>query len=144
MEHLAIMDKNTIEKILNGTKTIETRFSKNRITPYNKVKKDELVYLKESGGDILAVFKIGKVLFFKDLTGDKILEIKNKYNKFINAPDSYFDYKKDCKYGTLIFITNSKPITPITIFKKNRLAFLTVNSIINDLYIINSKKAKIK
>lgn len=144
MEHLAIMDKNTIEKILNGTKTIETRFSKNRITPYNKVKKDELVYLKESGGDILAVFKIGKVLFFKDLTGDKILEIKNKYNKFINAPDSYFAYKKDCEYGTLIFITNPKPITPITIFKKNRLAFLTVNSIINDLYIINSKKAKIK
>lgn len=139
MEHLAIMDRETINKILDGKKTIESRFSKNKITPYNRVKKGEIVYLKESGGDILATFEIDKALFFDNLDNKKILEIKNSYNKSINAPDDYFNYKSNCKYGTLIYIKNPKAIVPITIYKNNRLAFLTVNSIVDDLSIISNK-----
>lgn len=137
LEHLAIMDKDTINKILSGKKTIESRFSKNKITPYNKVNVGEIIYLKESGGNILATFEIDKVIFFDNLDCQKILAIKNKYNQFINASNDYFNYKSNCRYGTLIYIKSPKAIPPITIYKNNRLAFLTVKSIVNDLILIH-------
>lgn len=126
MNHIAVMDKLTIDMILSGKKTIESRFSKKKITPYQKVKENEIVYLKETGGKIIGLFIIEKVLFF-NLSEVKIQELKKKYNKYILAPNSYWDIKKDANYGTLMYIKNPKRIGSITIQKKNRLAFLETN-----------------
>lgn len=75
--------------ILNGEKVIETRFSKNKIPPFNKVNIGEIVYLKESGKDIITLFEIEKVIFFDNLTMEKVEGIKREYNDLIKAPDSY-------------------------------------------------------
>jgi hypothetical protein len=129
MEHLAIMDKDTINKILNGTKTIESRFSKNKISPYEKVKVEDIVYLKESGKDIIASFIVSKVIYFNNLNKDKVIEIKDKYGKEINADDSYFKIKESSSYGTLMYIKDPKRIEPITVYKKGRQGFISVSSI---------------
>ena len=46
MEHLAIMKKGYIEKILSGEKKIESRFSKSRIAPYHNIFPDDTVYMQ--------------------------------------------------------------------------------------------------
>lgn len=130
MEHLAIMDKQTINMILNGEKTIETRFSKNKISPYNKVKTGEIVYLKESGKDIMASFEIDKVDFYNSLTNDKIKKMKNEFNCFIKAPDEYWYIKSDSNYGTLIYIKNPhKLVKSMKINKKGRQGFVSYEKI---------------
>jgi len=131
MKHLAIMDKHTINMILNSEKTIETRFSKNKISPYHKVKVGEIVYLKESGKDITASFEIAKVIFYENLTGDKVKEIKQEYNHLIKAPNLYWDIKSASKYGTLMFIKNViKLNNQIKINKKGRQGFVSYDKII--------------
>ena len=50
--HLAILAPGWIEPILDGTKTIESRFTKVRCAPYGKVHAGDLVYMKESGGPV--------------------------------------------------------------------------------------------
>jgi len=133
MEHLAIMDKNTIKMILNGEKTIETRFSKNKISPYQKVKIGDKVYLKESGKNIIAFFEIEKAIFFKDLNSGKIKEIKNNYNNLIKASDDYWNKKLNSNYGTLIFIKNVKKLDkPLKISKKDRRGFVSYNKLKKD------------
>lgn len=124
MNHLAIMDNvEYIDKIVNKEKIIESRFSKNRISPYKTIKPNDIVYLKVSGNnEILAKFEVEKVLFFENF---EILDIKHKYNEFICAPDSYYLKKKDSKYATLIYIKNSCLIKKTKITKKNRLAFVS-------------------
>jgi ASC-1-like (ASCH) protein len=129
MVHLAIMDKNTIDMILKGEKTIESRFSKNKISPFNKVTAGETVYLKESGKDILTSFDIERVAYYDNLTSEKVGLIRDKYDDQINAPDSYWDRKLNSNYGTLMWIKNVKRIRPIKISKKGRQGFVSYDEL---------------
>lgn len=125
MEHLAIVSKGTIIKILSGEKKIESRFTKNKIAPYNNIKKGERVYLKESGGPVTAIFTAGNIQYFDNLNAQKLLEIKTKYNSKIKADDGFWEYKKNSIYGTLIEIELPKRITPFNINKLGRQAFVS-------------------
>jgi hypothetical protein len=129
MVHLAIMDKNTIDMILKGEKTIESRFSKNKIPPFNKATAGETVYLKESGKDILTSFDIERVAYYDNLTSEKVGLIRDKYDDQINAPDSYWDRKLNSNYGTLMWIKNVKRIKPIKISKKGRQGFVSYDEL---------------
>ena len=129
MVHVAIMDKETINKILNGSKTIESRFSKNKITPYQKVSIGDTIYLKETGKDIIATFLVDRVVYFDNITPDIMKVIREKYGKFINASDDYWNLKNDTNYGTLIYIKNPISIKPIKFNKKGRAGFVSKNNI---------------
>ena len=48
MFHIAILRKKYFNLILSGKKTIESRFSYNKIAPYKQVEVGETIYLKES------------------------------------------------------------------------------------------------
>ena len=53
--HLALCREPYIQYMISGTKTIESRITKNKCIPYGKVEKDDLVY-KTDRGPVLAVF----------------------------------------------------------------------------------------
>lgn len=74
-------------------KTIESRFSRNKIAPYEKITKEDIVLVKKSGGNIVAYFTIKEVLFF-DLQNISIDVIKNKYNKELCVDDVFWEKKK--------------------------------------------------
>lgn len=133
MEHLAIMTRGYIEKILSLEKTIESRFSKNKIAPYGKICVGEQVFMKEVGKEVSAVFEVENVIFFDCLTEEKICEIRNQYGKEICADEEFWDSKKDAKYATLIFIKDPRSVIPFKIYKNDRSAFKTVESVKNDL-----------
>lgn len=54
MKHIAILRQPFFDMILNGTKTIESRFSMNKCAPYNMVKAGDIILLKETGKDVTA------------------------------------------------------------------------------------------
>jgi hypothetical protein len=143
MEHIAIMDNEKIKKILNKEKLIESRFSKNKITPFHNITKKDIVYLKISGGKIIAYFEVRDVMFFEDLNEDIIKKIKEKYNDLINAPEDFWSLKKDSKYATLIFIKSAKAIEPISINKRNRQAFISCNNM-EESFPLHNKKTSIR
>ncbi len=67
-KHLAIMHKSVIEAVLNGHKTVETRFSQHKIVPFGEVGIGDVVYMKPPGEDILGQFRVGKVIFIAGMT----------------------------------------------------------------------------
>ena len=103
--------------MLNGNKTIESRFSKNKIIPYNKITKDDIVIIKKSSGDVLGYFTIKDVLFF-DLNTTSIEELKLKYNSQLCVDEIFWNRKKDTKYATLIMIDRLIKLKPFHICKK--------------------------
>lgn len=135
MEHLAIMQKGYIEKILSGEKTIESRFSIHRITPYRNISVGDKVYMQETGKPVTAVFEAGEVLFFHELSEEKVREIRLKYGKEICAEDAFWDRKKDARYATLIYIKEPRLTTPFRVCKHDRSAFKTVGNVRNELAI---------
>ena len=45
--HLGVFTEPYLTYMLDGKKTIESRFSKNKILPYNQISKDDIVIVKK-------------------------------------------------------------------------------------------------
>lgn len=117
MDHIAIMSKqfgNLIPRILDGRKKIESRWSINKIAPWNKVKSGDTIYLKNAGGQVIARAAVSKVLQFDNLNPAKVKKILDKW------PLVTYEWAKNKKYCVLIFLKNPQKITP---FKINKAGF---------------------
>ncbi|OGM27711.1 hypothetical protein A3D00_00450 [Candidatus Woesebacteria bacterium RIFCSPHIGHO2_02_FULL_38_9] len=111
-----------IPKILDSTKTIESRWYINKSVPWGNIKKGDIVYFKNSGEPVTVKAKVDKVLQFEKLNSQKISEILNKYYKEDGIEKEkvkyYFELFKDKKYCILIYLTNPQKIRSFDIDKK--------------------------
>ena len=110
MIHVAIMNKrfgDLIDKILSGEKEVESRWSKNKIAPWDKVKIGDTVYFKNSGGAVIAVAEVEKVRQFEKKDFDKA-------RKLFSFPDAW---AKNKNYCVLMWLKNPKKVSPFRINK---------------------------
>lgn len=136
MEHIAILNRKLklLPKILNGEKTIESRWYKFRKDPYKRILPNEAIYFKNSGEPVSVKAKVKYALFFDNLNDVRIRDILEKYGKKIGVDPSYADKLQGKKYCTLIFLRNVEEIEPFNIDKKgygNMAAWITAESIEN-------------
>ena len=132
VDHLAILKKHWLEKILAGEKTIESRWYKQKRTPYQKISKGDHVYLKETGKPVTAQATVQEALFFDTLTEEKIREILTKYGKKIGIGLDSVPRLLDRKYCILIMLKDIQQIQPFAINKQGygvQAAWITVDNI---------------
>ena len=63
--HLAILREPYLRFILEGKKTIETRFAKRACAPYKRVSDGDVILLKRVGGNIIGACVVEKVWFYQ-------------------------------------------------------------------------------
>ena len=123
MDHVAIMKKSwgLIPKILNGKKTIESRWYLTKKPPFGKIKIGETIYFKNSGEPVTAKVTVAAVRQFENLNSRKVSAIIDEFggegkiclgNK--NKARDLFSKKKYC---VLVFIKDPKKIRPFNIDK---------------------------
>ena len=104
--HLAILTPGWIDLILDGKKTIESRFTKVRCAPFRKVHEGDVVYLKESGGLVKGMFRVAEVETFENLNRSGIQAIYERCGQaiFYQAFTQFFPPEKwlTAKHATLI------------------------------------------
>ncbi len=128
------MSKSTIQAILSGQKTIETRFSKHKIVPFGVISRSDLVYLKPPGEEIMGQFKVKKVISYEGLTSEDVQKIFTEYGNEIRTGNreedkKYFQEKQSSLYGTLIFIAESERFitSPLKVKKKDQRGWMVLN-----------------
>lgn len=121
--HLGIFSEPCLTYMLDGKKTIESRFSKKKILPYNAISDKDIVIVKASGGNVVAYFTIKKIIFF-DLNKTSIEDIRKSYQKELCVDDNFWELKKDSNYATLIFIDKLFKVKPFKIKKKGMNTWL--------------------
>lgn len=104
--HIAVMVEPYLSYILEGKKTIESRFSKNRMSPFQKINKGDIIILKKSGGGYVAAFEAGEVRFFEPEDEKDIEEIRREYNDRLCIANDFWELKSDSRFVTLIDVTN--------------------------------------
>jgi len=138
MDHLAIMKKSwgLLPKVLTGEKTIESRWYKNRYSPWDKIKKGDIVYFKNSGEPVTVKAEVSNVLQFSNLNPNKVKEILNKYGikdgLGIDDIDKYYEMFKDKNYCLLVFLDNHEKIKRFNINKTGfgtMSAWITIDNI---------------
>lgn len=123
--HLGVFSEPCLTYMLEGKKTIESRFSKKKCLPWNGIDPKSIVFVKKSGGDVVAYFKIKEIHFF-DLEEYKIENIKKKYSRELCVDDNFWELKKNSKYATLIFIKEIVKIKPFKVTKKGMNTWLKI------------------
>lgn len=135
MDHIAIMTTkwDLIGKIVEGKKTIESRWYKTRRAPWNVVREGDWIYFKESGGLVTAKAQVAKVLQFEGLTVSMAHEIIAEYGSRILIQDKDVEkWAKGKNYVVLVFLKQPAVIEPFQINKKgfgNAAAWLTIPSV---------------
>ena len=118
--HLALLTKPYLEKILAGRKTIESRFSRARVPPFNRVKAGDVVFLKEVAGPVHAIALASYVQFFGPLGPGKVEHIMEKYRQGLQLDSDFKIAKQDSLYATLISLEAVLPLKPLRVIKLDR------------------------
>jgi len=151
MDHVAIMKKSwgLIPKIISGEKTIESRWYKSKIAPWDRINVGDVVYFKNSGENITVKATVSKVqqfdlkalaensLFALAKTKQEIVEdIYNKYGKDIGLEvlnrEELINTNLNKNYCILVFLKSPKKINPFRINKTGfgcSCAWITINDI---------------
>ncbi len=126
MKHLAVVRQPFYDLIVNGTKTIESRWSLNRCAPYQKIQIGDTIFFKLPGKPATATAQVKDVKFF-DLTPQIADNIKNKYGKEIGI-DKFQNWElyRNKKFLTLIWLDNVKNIKPLPFDKKGRAGWVVL------------------
>lgn len=111
-----------IDKILNGRKTVESRWYKAKKVPWGKIKRGDTVYFKNSGEPVTAKADVSSTLQFEELTPKKVKGILDRHWRELGISKEKFSdfYKrfKDKNYCVLIFLENPQRVKPFEIDKK--------------------------
>lgn len=127
--HLAILVEPYLQFILDGKKTIESRFSVNRCPPYKHIYKGDIILLKRSGGPIVGVCVAADTWFYH-LDPQSWTMIKEKFSAAICAqgPD-FWSAREAAAFATLIRIKQVKSIAPIHYVKRDRRGWIVLQPV---------------
>ena len=118
--HLAIFVEPYLRWILEGRKTVESRFSKRRVAPYGTVRTGDWLILKRSSGPVVGICRASNV-FCDELSPKKLLRIRAQYSKSLCATDERFwEMRSDSRYVTLIHLNDVRRLTPFCCGKRDR------------------------
>lgn len=124
--HLAVMQEPYLSFILSGQKTIESRFSINRIAPFNRVRKRDILLLKRSAGEIMGICEVNQVWFYK-LNPNSWTELVDRFSEGICPVDSSFWLSKSrADYATLMQVRHVKPIEGVKFHKADRRGWVVL------------------
>ena len=130
--HLAILSQPYLGKIITGEKTIESRFTKSRIAPYNKVESGDVLLLKEKSSSVKAVASVSKVCYFGPLKSGEAAKIMDEYQEQLALESLFKESKRDSAYGTLIYLERVLTVESIPIVKADRRPWVVLSSESNE------------
>lgn len=102
--HVAIVHPWVIDALLAGTKTIESRFSRDRRPPFGQVSPGETVYFRVAGGGYAARATVKKVEAYEQLTPALVSRLETKLRKRIGGDNAYWLAARRARCATLLHV----------------------------------------
>ena len=123
--HLAILVEPYLSYILEGKKTIESRFSQNRQTPFERVFAGDILILKRSSGPIAGLCLVSDSWYYR-LKPETWTEIE-KFRHALCMDDSQFwQDKRKALYGTLMRLSAIERLPPLQTTKIDPRGWVTL------------------
>lgn len=113
---------------MQGEKTLESRLSRNRIPPYGRIDAGDVVLMKKTGGDIVALFEAAAVEYIVLGQQMELGQLQARYNRRLCCGEAFWKVKQDSRYATLIEIDHLQRIQPLRFAKEGRQTRLVLQS----------------
>jgi hypothetical protein len=124
--HLAVMAGPYLDRLLDGTKTIESRFTRHRVAPFQRVADGDVIFFKPAAGPITAVGLAGRVQHL-DLGIVPLQQIADQYGAAIAPADtSFWADRAAARYATLVAMQEVVRMAPVPISKRDRRGWVVL------------------
>jgi hypothetical protein len=118
--HLTVMHQPYLSYVLAGRKTVESRFSRHRIAPFDQVGMGDLLVLKSQSGPVTGVALIAHVDSYV-LDPTAWAAIKDRFGEALCIDDDRFwAERRDARYATLMRLASVVPVEPLLLEKTDR------------------------
>ena len=126
--HLAVMTGPYLELLLDGTKTIESRFTRHRVAPFEQVADGDVIFFKPSAGPITAAGLAGTVRHL-NLGIVPLDQVADRYGAAIAPADgAFWADRAAARYATLVTMLSVVKAGPVPIHKRDRRGWVVLNS----------------
>lgn len=125
--HLAILLEPYLSYILDGSKTVESRFSKHRIVPYKAVAVGDLVLLKNAATRSISGVCVVRGVWYYQLNSASWKEIKDRFSLALRADNtSFWHQRSQAQYATLMRISDVLTTSDIRVPKRDRRGWVVL------------------
>lgn len=126
--HLGVFVEPYLEAILDGRKTIESRFALHRCAPYRQVTSGDVILLKRSGGPVVGIAQALDPDFYRLGPGD-IEAIRLEHAEELYAlDDEFWSARSSKRYATLIRLKDPLRIEDMRVDKRDRRGWVTLTA----------------
>jgi hypothetical protein len=124
--HLGVFVEPFLQYVLDGLKTVESRFSAHRCAPYRQVQAGDVLLLKRSGGGIVGLAQITYTWFYH-LDPTSWQTIRTDFTQALCAQDPQFWQDRiHTSFATLMRIQHVCPFAPIPFSKRDRRGWVVL------------------
>src|SRR5258708_3236007 len=125
--HLAVMTGHYLDRLIDGTKTIESRFTRHRVAPFDQVASGDVIFFKPAGGPITAAGLAGTVHNL-DLGVFPLQRVAVQYGAAIAPADvSFWADRAAARYATLVTMVDVVQTEPVPVQKRDRRGWGVLN-----------------
>jgi ASC-1-like (ASCH) protein len=126
--HLAIFVEPYLSAVLDGRKTIESRFGVHKRPPYLTVRTGDIIMIKRSGGPIVGLARAHSAKFYELSTG-VLKELRTKFaHRLFALDDEFWDSRAEKQFATLIELEDVCAIEDTQFVKRDRRGWVTYSS----------------
>ncbi len=126
--HLAVFVEPFLQYVLDGRKTIESRFSIHRRPPFGCVQAGDLILIKQSAGPIVALAEVSAVWYYQlDASARNFIRARFSEQLCIEDPD-FWDAKAEACYATLMQFARLERLEPFACDKRDRRGWVVLQS----------------
>ena len=127
--HLAVLLEPYLRYILDGSKTVESRFSRNRIAPFNSVEQGDVILLKKAAAKGVSGLCIISQVWYYQLNANSWDQIRDGFTSMLRAEDpSFWEQRKSAQFATLMRLSDVQALPPIEVRKQDRRGWVVLRS----------------
>lgn len=123
--HLAVMREPFLSFLMAGSKTVESRFSINRVDPFGRIAVDDLVLLK--AGAVVGAFVV-EAVEFRELGSQGVAGVRDEFNDRIQADAAFWEAKEDARFASLIRVAKVRELPHFTVDKRDMRGWVVLRS----------------
>lgn len=123
--HLAVMTGPYLDRIVDGSKTVESRFHRIRNAPLDTVSSGDLVAFKRSGHPVSHIAGVRDANFI-DMTATPLESVRYDWQERIgDTTDEFWRARANARWASLIEIDWIRLVSPIELLKRDRRGWVT-------------------
>jgi hypothetical protein len=123
--HLAVFVEPYLDLLMQGKKTIESRFGVNRHAPFEQIRSGDLLVVKKSSGPVCGMCRVTDVWFYR-LDPDTWPEIERHAQALCMDGSTFWQKKKAASYATLMQVEDVCRLPEFAIDKEDPRGWVVI------------------